>query len=504
MGHVGAHKKVQADLKPITGAEPDNADPDNAQDVDPVFTLDHVLYDFCQILYRDISTTFYEDDVAAQDPRVQALLSKFVAIARYRGVTSTMVVLDGRPSAEKSFVGKKREKSRRKASNMLLRNQQIAADLAAQTQVGLDAQVELDAQVGRLLSDEEVRNLKLQAFKFTAQHASVLMAAAAQRADLEDFEFIVAPYEADVEIGRLAARLGGNNLPISIGVVSHDSDFFFFKNVKCLIRPFDEGHKVVYIRDFAAALKVPVSYLPVLGGLTTCDYTHGLPNLGLVRVAEIIGAPPFLTQRQLRDPVFILSWFLKRTEHYCRHWLSPPNPKRSERALLNKSLNIYLRFEETPAAAISPPAFARVTAPRVKSVFVQRKGDDHPWTRNSFIPSGALRFREIENGFDIDALPMEIEEAEELDTKEDLVEVDDRLVAKFEAKKPYKRTVKPRAAPKQPHYDADAQYVNSLKSYLLYSYLLYSVGLPICTSPTKREKERRATAISIQRPKTCI
>lgn len=104
----------------------------------------------------------------------------------------------------------------------------------------------------------------------------------------ENMKYVVAPYEADPQLVYL------EKLGLVDGIISEDSDLLIF-GAKCLLTKLNDFGECVEIRreNFKKCKAVPIglmneSQLRMVACLSGCDYTNGIPGIGIVKAFRLV------------------------------------------------------------------------------------------------------------------------------------------------------------------------------------------------------------------------
>lgn len=104
----------------------------------------------------------------------------------------------------------------------------------------------------------------------------------------EKLKFVVAPYEADSQMVFL------EKLGLVDGIISEDSDLLVF-GAQCLLTKLNDFGECVEIRreNFKKCRAVPIglmneSQLRMVACLSGCDYTNGIPGIGIVKAFRLV------------------------------------------------------------------------------------------------------------------------------------------------------------------------------------------------------------------------
>lgn len=104
----------------------------------------------------------------------------------------------------------------------------------------------------------------------------------------ERLKFVVAPYEADSQMVYL------EKLGLVDGIISEDSDLLIF-GAQCLLTKLNDFGECVEIRreNFKKCRAVPIglmndSQLRMVACLSGCDYTNGIPGIGIVKAFRLV------------------------------------------------------------------------------------------------------------------------------------------------------------------------------------------------------------------------
>lgn len=104
----------------------------------------------------------------------------------------------------------------------------------------------------------------------------------------ENIKYVVAPYEADPQMVYL------EKLGLVDGIISEDSDLLIF-GAKCLLTKLNDFGECIQIsrENFRKCKAVPIglmndSQLRMVACLSGCDYTNGIPGIGIVKAFRLV------------------------------------------------------------------------------------------------------------------------------------------------------------------------------------------------------------------------